>query len=513
MATSRFKRVLIANRGEIAVRVIRALKELGIQSVAVYSDADESSMHVRLADMAIRLPGRLSTDTYLNVPALVAAIKTSGADAVHPGYGFLSENAEFAEAVAAAGAKFIGPSPAAMRLMGDKIAAKTLMKKTGVPVVPGSDHPLESPEEIKSIASQIGYPLILKAAAGGGGRGMRVVRRDDELAPALTACQREALAWFGNPAVFCERYIERPRHIEIQVLFDEHGNGVHLFERDCSIQRRHQKLVEEAPSPFLNQAQRDTLGATAVKAAKAAGYSNAGTIEFICDSPEKIYFMEMNTRIQVEHPVTESITGVDLIRQQILIACGEKLPFTQKDIVLRGCAMELRINAEDPAKGFAPAPGRVAQLVFPAGPNVRIDSHMYPGYTIPSEYDSMVAKMIVTGATREEVMARAQRCLAELQVSGVPTTAKFHEALLQHPAFIKGDVTTKFLEEEQSWFDAFFARNSASNLGNDAAAILAAIGFMMTSDATPSQKEKASKEVGSRWADSARFAALRNFRS
>jgi acetyl-CoA carboxylase biotin carboxylase subunit len=248
-------------------------------------------------------------------------------------------------------------------------------------------------------------------------------------------------------------------------------------------------------------------------AAKAAGYSNAGTIEFICDSPEKIYFMEMNTRIQVEHPVTESITGVDLIRQQILIACGEKLPFTQKDIVLRGCAMELRINAEDPAKGFAPAPGRVAQLVFPAGPNVRIDSHMYPGYTIPSEYDSMVAKMIVTGATREEVMARAQRCLAELQVSGVPTTAKFHEALLQHPAFIKGDVTTKFLEEEQPWFDAFFARNSASNLGNDAAAILAAIGFMMTSDATPSLKEKASKEVGSRWADSARFAALRNFRS
>ena len=296
-------------------------------------------------------------------------------------------------------------------------------------------------------------------------------------------------------------------------MFDEHGNGVHLFERDCSIQRRHQKLVEEAPSPFLNQAQRDTLGATAVKAAKAAGYSNAGTIEFICDSPEKIYFMEMNTRIQVEHPVTESITGVDLIRQQILIASGEKLPFTQKDIVLRGCAMELRINAEDPAKGFAPAPGRVAQLVFPAGPNVRIDSHMYPGYTIPSEYDSMVAKMIVTGATREEVMARAQRCLAELQVSGVPTTAKFHEALLQHPAFIKGDVTTKFLEEEQSWFDAFFARNSASNLGSDAAAILAAIGFMMTSDATPSQTEKSSKEVGSRWADSARFAALRNFRS
>lgn len=508
MATSLFKRVLVANRGEIAVRVNRCLKELDIQSVAVYSDADENSLHVRLADRAIRLPGRLSAETYLNIPALVAAIKSSEADAVHPGYGFLSENAEFAEAVAKAGAKFIGPSPGSMRLMGDKIAAKNLMKKTGVPVVPGSDHPLESADEIKVVAKQTGYPLILKAAAGGGGRGMRVVRRDEDLAPALEACQREALAWFGNAAVFCERYIERPRHIEIQVLFDEHGNGVHLYERDCSVQRRHQKLVEESPSPFLDQAQRETLGETAVKAARAAGYTNAGTIEFICESPEKIYFMEMNTRIQVEHPVTEAVTGVDLIKQQILVACGAKLPFTQRDIRLRGCAMELRINAEDPARGFAPAPGRVPQLVFPAGPNVRVDSHMYPGYTIPSEYDSMVAKLIISGATREEVLARVRRALAELQVSGVPTTAKFHEALLQHPAFVRGEITTRFLEEEQGWFDRVFAGDgTASNqVADDAAAILSAIAFLSGS---ADGKARPKTMTTSRWHDSARLDALR----
>ncbi len=526
MATSLFKRVLIANRGEIAVRVIRALKELGIQSVAVYSDADASSMHVRMADLAVRLPGRLAAETYLNIPVLLAAIKISGADGVHPGYGFLSENADFAEAVATAGAKFIGPSPAAMRLMGDKIAAKILMKKTGVAVVPGSDHPLKSAAEIKAIAEQIGYPLILKAAAGGGGRGMRIVRRDEELADSLAACQREALAWFGNAAVFCERYIERPRHIEIQVLFDEHGNGIHLFERDCSIQRRHQKLVEEAPSTFLNQSQRESLGATAVRAAKAAGYSNAGTIEFICESPEKIYFMEMNTRIQVEHPVTEAITGVDLVRAQILVASGEKLPLTQKDVILRGCAMELRINAEDPAMGFAPAPGRVAQLVFPTGPNVRVDTHMYPGYTIPSEYDSMVAKIIVSGANRSEVLARAKRALGELQVSGVPTTARFHEALLEHPDFIKGEVTTKFLEEQQPWMDRVFsnaAQETSSQHGNDAGAILAAISFLgaslnMNSDMNSESsgpKNSAPNSTptdsppSSRWADAARFEGVR----
>jgi acetyl-CoA carboxylase biotin carboxylase subunit len=516
MAISRFKRVLIANRGEIAVRVIRALKELGMQSVAVYSDADENSMHVRLADFAVRLPGRLSADTYLKIPALVAAAKAAGADAIHPGYGFLSENADFAESVGAAGIKFIGPNPEAMRLMGDKIAAKTLMRQHNVPVTPGSDHPLESAEELKKLAREIGYPLILKAAAGGGGRGMRVVRRDEDLAESLAACQREAQAWFGNPAVFCERYIERPRHIEIQVLFDEHGNGVHLWERDCSVQRRHQKLVEEAPSPYLSQAQREQLGATAVKAAKAAGYWNAGTIEFICESPEKIYFMEMNTRIQVEHPVSETITGVDLIRQQILVACGEPLPFLQKDIPLRGCAIELRINAEDPAKGFAPAPGRVSQLIFPAGPDIRVDSHMYPGYTIPSEYDSMVAKLIVRGANRSEVLARIRRALGEMLVEGVPTTAKFHEALLDHPDFIKGNVTTKFLEEQTDWFENRYrsgggdTKESTMNEAScDAAAVLAAIAFAEASGKAKGEPGIVSHTPRGRWADAARFDGIR----
>jgi acetyl-CoA carboxylase biotin carboxylase subunit len=348
---------------------------------------------------------------------------------------------------------------------------------------------------------------------------MRVVRRDEDLAESLAACQREAQAWFGNPAVFCERYIERPRHIEIQVLFDEHGNGVHLWERDCSVQRRHQKLVEEAPSPYLTQAQREQLGATAVKAAKAAGYSNAGTIEFICESPEKIYFMEMNTRIQVEHPVTESITGIDLIRQQILVACGDPLPFVQKDVPLRGCAMELRINAEDPGKGFAPAPGRVGQLIFPSGPNVRVDSHMYPGYTIPSEYDSMVAKLIISGSTRDEVLRRIRRALGEMLVEGVPTTAKFHEALLQNEDFINGKVTTKFLEEQAAWFDEKYKSGGVgedNHFAMDAAAILAALSYATSTDgSTPGKTSGENTSPGantpqrSRWADTAAWEGLR----
>lgn len=528
MATSRFKRVLIANRGEIAVRIIRALRELGIQSVAVYSDADISSMPVRLADFAVRLPGRLSSETYLNIPALIHALKVSGADAVHPGYGFLSENADFVDAVTNAGAKFIGPSATAMRLMGDKIAAKNLMKQNGVAVVPGSDRPLESADEIKAIVKQTGYPLILKAAAGGGGRGMRVVRTDSELEPALAACQREAQAWFGNPAVFCERYIERPRHIEIQVLFDEHGNGVHLYERDCSVQRRHQKLLEEAPSPYLDDARRRKLGEAAVKAAKAAGYANAGTIEFICESPDEIYFMEMNTRIQVEHPVTEAITGVDLVKNQILVAMGEKLPFSQADIKLNGWAMELRINAEDPTNGFAPAPGRVDPCILPAGPDVRVDTHLYPGFTIPSEYDSMVAKVIVKGSTRENAIAKARRALAEMQIGGVPTTARFHEVLLNHPEFVSGNITTRFLEETQKEFESAYATgfdvpannpDRLSQIGHDAAAIVAALGSALesaigTNPASPpadASKDKThSRHQRSRWADSAILEARRS---
>ncbi len=452
-------RVLIANRGEIALRIIRTLREMGIESVAVYSDADQHSLHRFHADFAINLPGTKSSDTYLNIPALVQAIKASKADAVHPGYGFLSENTQFARAVLETGAKFIGPSPEAMDRLGNKIHARNLMIAHGVPVVPGAKEPLKDAQELKSLAKEIGYPLILKAAGGGGGRGMRVVRKDSELEDALNACQREAIAYFGSRDVFCERYIERPRHIEFQVLFDEHGNGVHLFERDCTIQRRHQKLFEEAPSSYLSAKNRDEIGTNAIRAAKAAGYANAGTIEFICESPEKAYFMEMNTRIQVEHPVTEMITGIDLIAMQIKVASGEPLPFTQKDLTVRGWAMEARINAEDPTRDFAPAPGALGEVGLPGGPFVRCDTHLYPGYKIPDCYDSMVAKLIVWAEDRPKALARLGRALTELRLDGVPTTAPFHEALIQHPEFKEGHFTTRFIEENAAYWQSEFSKS------------------------------------------------------
>ena len=467
------KRILIANRGEIAVRIIRAAKDLGVETVALYSDADQFSLHVKLADFAVNLPGNTPTETYLNIPAIVAAIKVSKADAVHPGYGFLSENADFADAVTAAGAKFIGPSSKAMRLMGDKVEAKRLMKQHKVPCVPGSENPLKDVDDLKKHALEVGFPMILKAAAGGGGRGMRVVRKMDELAEAFAACTREATSYFGNPAVFCERYIENPRHIEVQVLFDEHGHGVHLFERDCSVQRRHQKLIEEAPSKFLNAEQRAEIGRRAVVAAKAAGYASAGTIEFICESPERVYFMEMNTRIQVEHTVSEEISNMDLVRWQILIACGEPLTIKQEEIPLRGWAIEVRINAEDPAKGFLPGPGRVNQVRFPAGPGVRLDTHLYPGYEIPQFYDSMVAKLIVWGPSRDIAIERMLRALSEFEIDGVPTTAKFHEAVLRHPIFREGTMNTGFVEQQAEYFKEIFGRVSSEY--SDHAALLAAI--------------------------------------
>jgi acetyl-CoA carboxylase biotin carboxylase subunit len=444
-----FKRVLIANRGEIALRVIRSCRDLGIETVAVYSDADSESMHRFQADFAVRLPGNLSSETYLNVPAILAAVKSSGADAVHPGYGFLSENNDFARAVFDAGDVFIGPSPESMEKMGNKIEARNLMIAAGVPVVPGSKEPLADVAALQKLAQEIGYPLILKAAGGGGGRGMRVVRADKELAPAFDACKREAVAYFGNPDVFCERYIEFPRHIEFQVMFDSHGHGVHLFERDCSIQRRHQKLIEEAPSMFLSDKQRMEIGARAIAAATTTGYCGAGTIEFICESPEKIYFMEMNTRIQVEHPVTEMITGIDLIATQIKVAMGEPLAFRQEDIRINGWAFEARINTEDALRNFAPAPGTVTQLRLPQGPFVRVDSHLYPGYTIPEYYDSMVAKVITWGRDRPEAMARLARALSEIRMEGVPTTAAFHEAMLADEHFRAGQFTTRFIEENE----------------------------------------------------------------
>jgi acetyl-CoA carboxylase biotin carboxylase subunit len=470
--TGKVTRVLIANRGEIAWRVIRTLRELGIESVAVYSDADKDSLHRFQADFAVRLPGVSSAETYLNIPALIAAVKTSGADAVHPGYGFLSENPTFVRAVLAAGAVFIGPPPEAMERLGNKIEAKNLMIQNGVPVVPGAKEPLKDSVALRKLAKDVGYPMILKAASGGGGRGMRVVRQDADLDDAFQACTREAIAYFGSKDVFAERYIEQPRHIEFQVLFDAHGGGVHLGERDCSVQRRHQKLFEEAPSVFLTPESRAKFGGAAVQAGKAAGYTGVGTVEFICESPERAYFMEMNTRIQVEHPVTELVTGLDLIAWQVRVARGERLPWKQQDIALRGHAVEARINAEDPGREFAPAPGVVSELRIPGGPFVRVDTHLYPGYRIPDAYDSLVAKVICWGETRGEAMQRLLRALAELRLEGVPTTARFHEALVRHPKFAAGNVTTRFLEEEAAYFrdggDA--GPNAAASQGHGAPA-------------------------------------------
>lgn len=441
-------RILIANRGEIALRVIRAAKDLGLETVAIFSEADAQSLHVQMADYCVGLQGHTSQETYLNIPKILDAIKRSGADAVHPGYGFLSENSHFADEVTKIGAKFIGPSSRAMNLMGDKIEAKRLMKSHKVPCTPGSENPIRDLEDLKSHSKTVGYPMILKASAGGGGRGMRIVRQDSDLADAFAACTREAQSYFGNPDVFCERYLENPRHIEVQVLFDEHGHGVHLFERDCSVQRRHQKLVEEAPSTFLSHDMRMEIGRRAVVAAKAAGYSSAGTIEFICESPEKIYFMEMNTRIQVEHTVSEEISGVDLVKWQIRVARGEHLTLQQDQLEVDGWCIEVRINAEDASKGFMPTAGLVRHVRFPSGPGVRVDSHLYSGYEIPQFYDSMVAKIIVWGESRSEAIARMLRALREFEIDGVTTTASFHEAVLRHPKFLSGDFNTGFVERE-----------------------------------------------------------------
>lgn len=447
-----FKRVLIANRGEIAVRVIRTLKEMGIESVAIYSQQDKHSMHCGLANYSFPLSGNTSAETYLNIEQIIRAAKETEADAIHPAYGFLSENSDFSRACEQAGITFIGPSADSMELMGNKIKAKELMIKNDVPVVPGSQGALNSYEELKEVISKIGLPVILKAAAGGGGRGMRIVRKMEDLNPSFDACQREALSYFASDKVFCERYVENPRHIEIQVLFDKHGNGVHLFERDCSIQRRHQKLFEEAPSAFLNSEQRALLGSLAVKAAKAANYSGAGTVEFICESPETAYFMEMNTRIQVEHPVTEAITGVDLIREQVEVAAGKKLSMEQGDIHINGWSMEARINAEDPSAGFLPTPGLIKNCQFPLGPFVRVDTHIYPGYRIPPDYDSMIAKVIVWGRTREEARTRLLRSLNEFSIEGITTTIPFQEALLNHKQFIEAGFDTGFYELESDYF-------------------------------------------------------------
>jgi len=441
-----FKKVLIANRGEIAVRIIRACREIGIPTVAIYSQADANSLHVRLATEAYCIGPAQSAKSYLSIPAIISAAIVSGADAIHPGYGFMSERADFADICQKHGIKFIGPSAEAMRKMGDKATARKTMIENNVPVTPGTDL-VKTVDDVREFAKKVGYPIIIKATAGGGGKGMRIVRNEAELESNMNMCQQEAQNAFGNPNVYIEKYLENPRHIEVQILGDQHGNVVHLGERDCSIQRRHQKLIEEAPSPAIDDKTRKEMGEAAVRAAKAINYEGAGTCEFLLDNDSKWYFMEMNTRIQVEHCVTEMISNVDLVREQIIVAAGEKLDFTQKDIVLRGHAIECRINAENSDKDFMPNPGKITGYVTPGGFGVRVDSHAYQDYLIPPYYDSMIGKLICWGRTRNEARRRMYRALKEYVVTGVETTIPFHQKIVEDEVFISGNFNTGFIED------------------------------------------------------------------
>ncbi len=442
-----FKKVLIANRGEIALRVIRACRELGIETVAVFSEADRESLHVRFADDDVCIGPAPARDSYLRIPRLIAAAEITGADAIHPGYGFLAENAEFAETCAASGITFIGPTPHQIRTMGDKSAARAAMIANDVPVVPGSPGPVEDVDEALAVAEKMGFPVIIKASAGGGGKGMRVARDADDFARSFQLARSEALSAFGNGSVYVEKYLERPRHVEFQILGDTHGNVIHLGERDCSVQRRHQKLVEEAPCPVMTPDLRARMGAAAVKGAKAIDYVGAGTIEMLLDQDGSFYFMEMNTRIQVEHPVTEMLTGVDLVKEQIRVAAGERLSVTATP-ELRGHVLECRVNAEDPARNFQPSPGRIEVFHMPGGNGVRVDTHAYAGYSVPPYYDSMIAKLIVHGRDREEALAKMRLALETFIIQGVTTTIPFLGTLMNHPRFVAGDVHTKFLEQE-----------------------------------------------------------------
>jgi acetyl-CoA carboxylase biotin carboxylase subunit len=441
-------KLLIANRGEIALRILRSCRELGIATVAVHSTVDRNALHVQLADEAVCVGDAPSSRSYLNIPNILAAATSRGADAIHPGYGFLAESAAFAEICRDHGLTFVGPSPEAILAMGDKATAKRTMQEVGVPTIPGSEGLLESVEDAMDQAQRMGFPVMIKATAGGGGRGMRLVPSADQLEGLFKAAQGEAEAAFGNPGLYMEKFIDRPRHVEVQVLADRFGNVVHLGERDCSIQRRHQKLLEEAPSPGLDPLVRERMGAAATAAARTIGYEGAGTVEFLLDRSGGFYFMEMNTRIQVEHPVTEMVTGLDLIAEQLRIAGGEPISVAQEEVRLQGHAIECRINAEDPRQNFRPSPGKITGWLPPGGPGVRVDSHVYTGYDIPPFYDSLIGKLIVWAPTRELALRRLRRALSEWAVTGIPTTIEFHLALLERPEFLNGQVYTKFVEEK-----------------------------------------------------------------
>jgi acetyl-CoA carboxylase, biotin carboxylase subunit len=443
-----FRKILVANRGEIALRIILSCKELGIKTVAIFSEADRHALHVRFADEAVCIGPPKSTDSYLNIPNVISTAELLNADAIHPGYGFLSESAYFAEVCEASRIKFIGPSSEAIRLMGDKARARTEMNRFGLPVLPGSDDAVHTEKQALTTAEAIGYPVIIKAVAGGGGRGMRVVQNRSELLAALKIAQAEAANAFGVPHCYIEKFIERARHVEFQIMADEYGNAIHLGERECSIQRRHQKLIEESPSVIMTPSLREEIGSRVVQAIKEVGYSNVGTLEFLVDDRKNFYFMEMNTRVQVEHPVTEMVTGFDIIRDQILIAAGERLPHKQSDVQFRGHALECRINAEDPAT-HKPSPGKITAWHAPGGPGVRMDTAAYAEYVIPPYYDSLIAKLIVHGSTRDEAIRRMDRALDMFVLEGVKSTIPLHRQILRNPDFLKGDIYTKFLEHSQ----------------------------------------------------------------
>ena len=442
-----FSKVLVANRGEIALRIIRACKEMGVRTVAVYSEADVHSPHIHLADEAVCIGRAPSAQSYLNIPAIISAAEITDVDAIHPGYGFLAENAHFAEICESCHIKFIGPSPQAIRMMGDKMAARETMRKVGVPIVPGTQEPVKDKDDALKIAKRIKYPVIIKAAAGGGGRGMRVCHNEIRLVSALMTAQQEAEAAFGNAAVYIEKYLEKPKHIEFQVLGDSHGHLVHLYERDCTIQRRHQKLLEESPSPVVDWKLRKKMGDAAIRAARAVNYVNAGTIEFLLDVDGKFYFMEMNTRIQVEHGITELVTGIDLVKEQIRVAAGERLSITKQDkIPLKGHAIECRINAEDPHNDFSPSPGKIERYNAPGGPGVRLDSHVSAGYTVLPHYDSMIAKLMTVGRNRGEAISVMQRALDEYVIEPIKTTIPIHKEILKSPIFRRGQMYTDFIQ-------------------------------------------------------------------
>src|ERR687893_1379847 len=443
--TRKFRKILIANRGEIACRIIWTCKEMGIRTVAVHSEADRDSLHVRFADESICIGPAPSAQSYLNIPSIISAAELYNVDAIHPGYGFLAESSYFAEICEACNIKFIGPRASVIKMMGDKVEARRAMQEAGVPILPGSPGPVTSGEEAKRVAAEIGYPVIVKASAGGGGRGMRIVRSESEIVHAVETASNEALAAFKNGDVYVERYVERPRHIEIQVMADEHGNCVHLGERDCSIQRRHQKLLEEAPSPALTPDLRERMGRVAVEACKRVGYSNAGTIEFLLDEDGRFYFMEMNTRVQVEHPVTEMVTLADIVRNQIRVAEGEELAYAQEDVIFAGHSIECRINAEH-TETFVPSPGLITACNLPGGPGVRVDTAIYPGYFVPPFYDSLIAKLIVHARTRELAIARMRRALEAMVIEGIKTTIPLHVKIMDDPKFRRGEIDTNFME-------------------------------------------------------------------